>query len=123
MSKKMSKKDPLALPVSATLEELCGCYLALLEREGAGLGTIQSYGMELKLALREFGKDTFVAALTPERVAAYFACDAVTKTRAGVLKAKPTVDKSRRVLRQALLCAQEIGVVAKAPIPEAPAKV
>ena len=42
----------------------------------------------------------------------------MTKTRTGVEKAKPTIDKSRRVLRMALVWAEAQGLVAKAPIPE-----
>jgi hypothetical protein len=42
----------------------------------------------------------------------------VTKTRTGAWKSKATVDKTRRVLRSALVWAQETELIAKAPLPE-----
>jgi hypothetical protein len=39
-------------------------------------------------------------------------------TRTGVAKAAPTFKKTRRVLRLALVWAQEAGLVEKAPLPE-----
>jgi hypothetical protein len=52
----------------------------------------------------------------------YFVSVRVTKTRTGVLKANPTVDKTRRVLRLALQWAQETGLIAAAPLPELAAR-
>jgi hypothetical protein len=48
----------------------------------------------------------------------FFICDRVMKTKTGVAKARPTFEKTRRVLRQALVYAQEVGLVAKPPLPE-----
>jgi len=41
----------------------------------------------------------------------------VTKLRSGKSKAKPSIDKTRRVLRLALCWAAERGIVSTAPIP------
>ena len=57
--------------------------------------------------------------ITPERVLAFFACDRVTKTRGGDLKARVSVLKTQRVLRQMLVWAEGAGLVEKAPVPEA----
>jgi hypothetical protein len=49
----------------------------------------------------EIGADTPVSTLTPERVQEYFDRKRVTKLRSGKAKAKPSIDKTRRVLRLA----------------------
>jgi hypothetical protein len=40
------------------------------------------------------------------------------KTRTGVAKARPTFLKTQRVLRLALVWAQDAGIIEKAPLPE-----
>jgi hypothetical protein len=65
-------------------------------------GTVFSQCLELNLALSELGEETNVADLFVERVGEFFACRRVTKTRSGRPKSQLAVDKSRRVLRQAL---------------------
>ena len=100
-----------------TLEAAAASYLATLDADGAGEGTLASYSMELKLAMRELGEKTLLENLTPEQVGAFFECDAVMRTKQGKPKAKPTFDKSRRVLRLCLLHAQDAGLIAVAPLP------
>jgi hypothetical protein len=108
---------------TATLADVAAGYLAHMESEGKSDGTVSSYRMELKTAMTELGAETLVSALTPERVQAFFDCKRVTKLRSGRAKAKPSIDKTRRVLRLALCWAAERSLVATAPIPEpAPAK-
>ena len=116
--KRKKAKKPTA---DITLEDLAAKYLAHLEEAGKSAGTTFSYRLELITALDELGKDTKLADLTPTRVLEYFVSDRVTRTRAGVQKAKPTVDKCRRVLRMALQWAEDSGLVAQAPLPEASA--
>jgi len=101
-----------------TLEDLAAKYLQHLEDAGKSNGTLFSYKLELITALDELGKDTKLADLAPTRVLEYFVSDRVTRTRAGVQKAKPTVDKCRRVLRLALQWAEDSGAIEKAPLPE-----
>ena len=114
--KKKTKKP--ATDATLTLEDLAAKYLQHLEESGKSNGTLFSYKLELITALEELGAKTLLADLTPTRVLEYFVSDRVTKTRAGVQKAKPTVDKCRRVLRMAVQWAQETGLVAEAPLPE-----
>ena len=64
------------------------------------------------------GRGVAMSDLTPERVLQDFTCDRVMKTRTGVAKARPTFLKTQRVLRLALVWAQEAGLVEKAPLPE-----
>ena len=121
--KKKSKKKATNLSPGITLGELAENYLGHLEESGRGHGTLFSYGIELKMAIRELGDGTMVSSLTTKKVKAYFLSDAVTKTRAGKPKAKPTVDKTRRVFRLALTWLEEIEVLAKAPVPDMKEKV
>lgn len=125
MAKKTKKQGDTTVAIDegvVTLAALCERYLKKLERRGAGPGTLASYAMELKVAQKELGEATPIGELTVERVAAYFASDAVMKTKAGVPKAPPTYLKTQRVLRQALYCAVELGYLAAAPLPEEAAK-
>jgi hypothetical protein len=79
--------------------------------------------MELKTAMNELGETTPLAELATERVQEYFDSPRVTKLRSGKPKAKPSIDKTQRVLRLALVWAEERGIVEKAPLPEVPANV
>ena len=114
VGKKISAK-PQAAP---TLSQLAQGYIQDLEKAGKSHGTIFSYGMELKIAMGALGAKTPIASLTPEKVEAFFKSNAVTKTRTGKPKARPSIDKTRRVLRQALVWAAETGLIDKAPVPE-----
>ena len=116
--KKARKKKEAAISGVATLADISAAYLAHMENEGKSNGTIASYGMELRVAQDELGKGTPIGDLTPERVGEYFACKRVTKLRSGKAKSQLSIDKTRRVLRLALVWAAERGIIEKAPIPE-----
>lgn len=109
--KKRSKAD-------ASLEVVFAGYLDGLEQEGKAGGTIDSYRMELQLAATELGLDTRVADLTPDRVLLFFSSDRVMKKRNGKAKSQLSIDKTRRVLRQALMWAEAAKMVAQAPLPD-----
>ena len=117
-AKKGSKKKAATPSGNATLADISAGYLAHMEEVGKSDGTVSSYRMELKTAMAELGEETPVADLTVERVQEYFDSPRVTKLRSGKSKAKPSIDKTRRVLRLALCWAAERGIVATAPIPE-----
>jgi hypothetical protein len=123
-SKKVkSKKKAKAPSANATLADIAAGYLAHMEEAGKSDGTISSYRMELKTATSELDDETPIADLTVERVQEFFDSPRVTKLRSGKSKAKPSIDKTRRVLRLALCWAAERGIIAQAPIPEpTPAK-
>jgi hypothetical protein len=113
--KKKAKKTPKP---DITLEDLAAKFLTHLEDAGKSNGTLFSYKLELITALDELGAKTLISTLTPANVLDYFVSDRVTRTRAGVQKAKPTIDKCRRVLRMALQWAEDSGLIEKAPLPE-----
>jgi hypothetical protein len=117
--KKKSKKAKVSAPITGiTLEDLAARYLAHMEEIGKSNGTCFSYRLELITALDELGKDMKLADLSPTRVLEFFTCDRVMKTRTGVAKARPTFLKTQRVLRLALVWAQDAGIIEKAPLPE-----
>jgi hypothetical protein len=97
---------------------LADLFLGDLEQAGKSRGTVFGYSIDLALALKYFGgKEAPATVLTAEAVAAFFESDAVTKTRTGKPKAKPTIDKTRRVLRQVLAWGEEKGYLPKVAIP------
>lgn len=97
-----AKRAARTKTTSLTLGELADRYLRHLEARGATLSTRFSYQLELGVALDVLGRHTRVADLTPERLAAFYACDRVTKTRSGAPKARVSIEKTRRVVRQAV---------------------
>jgi hypothetical protein len=115
---KKKAKKPKAATADITLEDLAARYLAHLEEVGKSQGTTFSYRLELTVALDEIGKDTKLSTLTPARVLEYFTSDRVMKTKTGVAKARPTFLKTQRVLRLALVWAQDAGLIERAPLPE-----
>jgi hypothetical protein len=105
------------LDPNLTLAQLSACYLEHLQAVGKSLATVFSYSMDLATSRKVLGADTKIAALTPERVAEYYRSPEVTLKRDGKPRTKVTVDKCRRVLRLALVWAEETGLIAKAPLP------
>ena len=105
--------------VSITLAELAEGFLRHLAQAGKSLGTQFAYRLELKTALEELGAETALSTLTPDAVERYFESERVTRTRGGREKARPTIDKTRRVLRLAFSWAKEQGFLAELPLPEA----
>ena len=57
-----------------------------------------------------------MSSITPEQVQAFNACDRVMKLKTGKPKAEPSFLKTRRVLRLALVWAEQAGLIAKSPI-------
>jgi hypothetical protein len=100
-----------------TMAQLAEGYLEHLAAVGKSRATVSSYGTDIDVAVAHFGAETSAGDLTPEAVAAYFASDVVTKTRKGRGKAEPTILKTRRVLRLALVWAASEGLIPEAPLP------
>lgn len=103
-------------PATRTLAEIFEGYLKALDERGSSSGTIASYRMELDLAGKALGSDIAVATLTDTQVAAYFESDSVTRKRNGRPKSPLSIDKTRRVLRQALVWAGHADLVPSAEV-------
>jgi hypothetical protein len=115
--KPKSKKSAKPAAGDITLAELSDRYIRALEDAGKSQGTAFSYRLELVMAQKELGAETLLRDLTLERVQEFFECARVTKTRGGVLKARVSVEKTKRVLRQALVWAQQAELIETAPLP------
>lgn len=102
-----------------TLADLAERYIKHLEDDGKSPGTCSSYTAELRLAIKHLGGDTQIASLTPAQVSEFFDSKPVTKLRSGKKKSQLSIDKSRRVIRFALVWAAEKKWIAVAPIPQA----
>jgi hypothetical protein len=119
---KKAKAKKQKLDSNLTLAQLAEGYLHWMEEAGKSAGTTSSYGMELKTAMGELGAETRVADLTAKQVQAFFDSKKVTRLKSGKEKAKPSIDKTRRVLRLALCWAEDRKLIEKAPIPETQAQ-
>jgi hypothetical protein len=113
-----TSSDPAPVPkpskrktTTKTLADVFAGYLKHLDDRGGSAGTVASYRMELEMAGKALGIDTPVSALTDAQVAAYFESDPVTKKRNGKPKSSLSIDKTRRVLRQALVWAGHADLV------------
>jgi len=115
--KRFSNRPAQPTEPDMTVTRLAEVYLRHLGDLGKSLATQFSYSMDLGIAKRELGEATLIADLTPERVAAFFESPAVTVRKNGKPKTQVTIDKTRRVLRMALVWAEEECRIAKAPLP------
>lgn len=110
--------EPAPGEVSASLQDLGIVYVGHLKAAGKSDKTIASYRFDFMHAIEELGAATKLDAITPERVLEYFTCERVMKLRSGKPKSQLSIDKTRRVLRQALEWAVEAKLIEKAPLPE-----
>jgi len=117
-SKPPKKKNAPKPKADLTLADLAERYIKHLEDAGKSPGTCASYGAELKLAIKHLGAETPIASITPEMVTEYFDSKPVTKLRTGKKKSQLSIDKSRRVLRLALVYAADRKWITDAPIPD-----
>lgn len=107
-----------AAEVAGSLLGLAQAYAGKMIADGKTAGTVASYKAELALAMKHLGETTRVEDLTFDQVRAYFESKPVTRLRSGREKSPLSVDKTRRVLRLALVWAAEQGWVKEAPVPE-----
>ena len=117
---KKGKKSKRETGQTMTLAELAKRYIDSLEEAGKSEGTQFSYRIELRTAMKHFGEETLISSLTPYQVLTYFEDPKVTRLKTGRIKAKPSIDKTRRVLRLALCFAVERKWLEVAPLPEPP---
>jgi hypothetical protein len=109
-------QDAPCAAVGMTLAQLADAYIDALGAAGKGDGTRMSYAIDLAVALKNLGKETLLADITEDAVTAFFESTIVTKTRTGAPKAKVSIDKTRRVFRQAMDYALKHGFIATHPV-------
>ena len=101
-----------------TLHVAAEAYLEHLRQSGKRDRTIYTYGRDIDQIEAFFGKDRRLAAILAAHVGKFLKSDALLKLPSGKERAKPTVDKTVRVLRMFLVWAKETGRIAKLPLPK-----
>ena len=79
--------------------------------------TVNAYAADLDLATEVLGAETPIGQLTLDDITRFNASEPVLRTKSGRDKALPTIERSRRVLRLALVFAEQQGAIESAPIP------
>jgi site-specific recombinase XerD len=106
-----------------TLHEAAEAYLEHLKEAGKKERTIYTYSRDFEQIEAFFGKDRRLAAILAAHVGKFLKSDALLKLPSGLggiqkSRAKPTVDKTVRVLRMFLVWAHQSGRLAKLPLPK-----
>ncbi|MBK9387394.1 MAG: hypothetical protein IPN34_21475 [Planctomycetes bacterium] len=117
--KSKSPKKPATKP-TWTLTECALAYLESLKAARKSESTISAYASDLDLATQVLGTETPIAQITLADVERFNASEPVLRTKSGRDKAMPTIERSRRVLRLALVFAEQQGALESAPIAEKP---
>jgi hypothetical protein len=112
-AKPAAKATPTATP--GTLQAIGDAWLDSLRAAGHTPSTVSSYGNDLAIAFAHLGADTAAGTITERQIASFDASKGVTRKANGKPKAQPTILKTRRALRLALVWAEQKKLIAKAP--------
>ena len=104
--------------MAETLHDAAQAYLEHLKTEGKKEATIKTYGRDFEQIEAFFGADRKLPSILPAHVGKFFKSDVLLKLPSGKKRAKPTVDKTKRVLRMFLVWAKETGRIEKLPLPK-----
>src|SRR5688572_32110907 len=115
-TKKPKSKKPTST-TTWTLTQTAVAYLESLRAAKKSESTVNSYAADLDLATEVLGAETPIAQLTIDDITRFNQSEPVLTTKSGRPKALPTVERSRRVLRLALVFAEQQGAIESAPIP------
>ena len=104
--------------MTETLHEAAQIYLAHLKTQGKKERTLYTYGKDFEQIEAHFGADRKLNTILPQHVGKFFKSDDLLKLPDGKPRAKPTVDKTMRVMRMFLVWAKETGRINKLPLPK-----
>ena len=104
--------------MTETLHEAAQIYLAHLKTQGKKERTLYTYGRDFLQIEAHFGADRKLNTILPQHQGKFFKSDELLKLPDGKPRAKPTVDKTKRVLRMFLVWAKETGRIDKLPLPK-----
>ena len=104
--------------MTETLHEAAQIYLAHLKTQGKKERTLYTYGRDFLQIEAHFAADRKLNTILPQHVGKFFKSDELLKLPDGKPRAKPTVDKTKRVLRMFLVWAKETGRIDKLPLPK-----
>ena len=102
----------------STLHEAAQAYLEHLRAQGKKEPTLYTYNMDLKQMEAFFGADRKLGTIVAPLVGKFLKSDVLLKLPNEKERAKPTVDKTIRVLRMFLMWAKETGRIDKLPLPK-----
>jgi site-specific recombinase XerD len=100
------------------LHEAVQTYLEHLRQAGKKERTLYTYGRDFQQIEAFFGADKPLASIRAMQVGKFLKSDALLKLPSGQERAKPTVDKTVRVLRMFLVWAKETGLIQILPLPK-----
>jgi hypothetical protein len=101
-----------------TLHEAAQAYLEHLRTQGKKDRTLYTYGKDFEQMEAFFGADRRLRTILPPHVGKFLKSDDLLRLPSGAERAKPTVDKTVRVLRMFLVWAKETGRLDKLPLPK-----
>ncbi len=101
-----------------TLHEAAQAYLEHLREQGKKERTIYTYGKDLLQMEAFFGADRKLAAILPPHVGKFLKSEELLRLPNGTERAKPTVDKTVRVLRMFFLWAKDTDRIERLPLPK-----
>jgi len=104
--------------MSETLHEAAKAYIEHLRTQGKTERTLYTYGKDFEQIETFFGAERKLPSILTPHVGKFFKSDALLKLLNGKKRAKPTVEKTRRVLRMFLIWAKETGRIDKVPLPK-----
>ena len=108
---------------ATTLRKAAETYLDHLRQAGKKERTIYTYAKDIEQIEAFFGADKPLSAIRTPQVGKFLKSDALLKLPSGLggiqqPRAKPTVDKTVRVLRMFLVWAKEAGLIQALPLPK-----
>ena len=101
-----------------TLHHAAHAYLEHLKGLGKSERTLYTYGKDVEQVEAFFGSDRKLATIVPAQVGKFFRSDELLKLPSGKERAKPTIEKTVRVLRMFLVWAKQTGRISKLPLPK-----
>lgn len=101
-----------------TIKEAASKFVASMQETGKSPATLYRYGMDTEIVVGFFNGANELSKINAGRVALFIKSDPVNKLKDGKPKAKPTIDRTIRVLRQFFEYCVAQGWIEKAPMPK-----
>ena len=101
-----------------TLHEAAQAYLAHLRSQGKKERTLYTYAKDFEQIEAFFGAERKLSTILTPHVGKFFKSDALLTLPNGKDRSRPTVEKTKRVLRMFLVWAKETGLIDTLPLPK-----
>jgi hypothetical protein len=100
-----------------TIHEAAQAFLDHLRAQGKKERTLYTYGKDFQIIESFFGAEKPLTSIRTPQVGKFFKSDHLLRMPSGKERAKPTLDKTVRVLRMFLVWAKETGRLTEVPLP------